>query len=503
MDWLVRCWWTYLGVALTLAVPVAAQEILPKASPPVAFQAPPPAAGVQVLPINLPTALQLANAQAIDVAVASARIRVAAAQLDAARALWLPTIFNGASYFRHDGRIQDVTGNLFDTAKSSFMLGSGPYAVFAVSDALFAPLARRQVVAARDAELQTARNDSMLATAEAYFNVQQARGELAGALDTARRAEKVAERAAHLTEGLTAPVEAARVRTEYARRRQAVQTAYERWRVASAELIRVLRLDPTALVEPLEAPDLQVTLLAPDQPVDGLIPIALMQRPELASQQALVAAALELLRQERIRPLVPSILLRGASTTVTGTLAGGWFGGGLNSSLNNFGARGDFDVQMLWELRNLGFGNRALIHERRADYQVALLEKFRVQDRVAAEVARALAELQSAAARVKDAEDELKNALDSAQKNFEGLGQTRPVGNLFVLLIRPQEVVAAVQALAQAYNDYYGAIADYNRAEFRLYRALGQPAQLVNEQGIACPVVSSGDAPSAGTNSKR
>ena len=55
-----------------------------------------------------------------------------------------------------------------------------------------------------------------------------------------------------------------------------------------------------------------------------------------------------------------------------------------------------------------------------------------------------------------------------------------------VLLVRPQEVVAAVQALAQAYLDYYGAVADANRAQFRLYRALGQPAQcLLQDQANA------------------
>ena len=43
--------------------------------------------------------------------------------------------------------------------------------------------------------------------------------------------------------------------------------------------------------------------------------------------------------------------------------------------------------------------------------------------------------------------------------------------------MRPQEAVAAVQALAQAYADYYGAVADANRAQFRLYRALRRPAR--------------------------
>jgi hypothetical protein len=44
-----------------------------------------------------------------------------------------------------------------------------------------------------------------------------------------------------------------------------------------------------------------------------------------------------------------------------------------------------------------------------------------------------------------------------------------------------------VQALAQAYIDYYGAVADANRAQFRLYRALGQPAQHLAQQSDALP----------------
>src|SRR5207302_1664087 len=117
-----------------------------------------------------------------------------------------------------------------------------------------------------------------------------------------------------------------------------------------AELTRLLRLDPAAVVEPLEPPHLAVTLLPLDCPVDDLITLALTNRPELAAQQALVQATLQRLRQERLRPLVPSVLLRGASTPVVGTLAAGVFGGGQNGSLNNFGMRSDLDLQVLWEL---------------------------------------------------------------------------------------------------------------------------------------------------------
>jgi len=130
-------------------------------------------------------------------------------------------------------------------------------------------------------------------------------------------------------------------------------------------------------------------------------------------------------------------------------------------------------------LQNLGFGNRARVRERRAEHQLALLESLRIQDRVAAEVAQALAQGQEASQRVRIAEAGLNDAVQSVNDNLKGVQEFIRVGNKDVLVIRPQEVTAALQTLAQAYDDYYGAIADSNRAQFRLYRALGQPAQLI------------------------
>jgi len=444
-------------------------------------KAPAAPAGQQALPINLPTALQLANANAIDIAVASQRIEVAAAQLQRAQSLWLPTIYLGPDYYRHDGQIQETPGPVFGASRSSFMVGAGPSAVFAVSDAIFEPLAARQIVRAREAAFQTAINDTMLAVAEAYFGVQQARGELAGDQDAARRTEELVRQVEKLVAGgLTPELEVTRARADLAHRRQAVRIAGDRWRVAASELQRILRLEPTALLEPQEPPQLAVTIIPLDKKVDELIPVALTNRPELAAQQALVQATLERLRQERLRPLVPSLLLRGSSTPVTGTLAGGLYGGGPNSFMGNFSARSDFDLQILWELQNLGFGNRARARERRGEHELSILELFRIQDQVAADVVQSHALAQSAAERMKEAEAELRDAIDSAEKNLQGVSQTkRLTGNLLILVIRPQEVVAALQALSQSYGDYFGAVADYNRTQFRLYRALGHPAQTV------------------------
>ncbi len=454
---------------------------------PAPLASPAPSPCDKPLPINLPTALQLAQVRPLDVAIASERIRLACSELQQARLLWLPTVYLGVDYYRHDGQVQDVPGNVFGTSKGSLLLGAGPSAVFAVTDAVFAPLSARQVVRARDADRQAAANDTLLAVARSYFLVQQGRGELAGALDALRRAEVLAGRTTALPAELAPPGEADRAHAELAHRRLAVRTARERWQLASAELARLLRLDPCALVEPLEPPHLLVQLVHPQCHADELLPLALASRPELTSQQALVQASWERVRQERLRPLIPSLLLRGASTNPPGTLAGGAFGGGRNGRIGDFSARSDFDVQVVWEWQNLGLGNLARIDARKAEHQLTILEQARAQDRVAAEVVQALARTRSAAGRLWDAEQQVRGAVQAAERSADGLTQKDKAEKAPRPVTRPQEALAALQALARAYDDYYTAAADYNIAQFALYRALGNPAQELTERGLLGP----------------
>jgi outer membrane protein TolC len=487
----------FLGL-LALADPVAPGRLAAQVNLPAAPAVDP---GDRPLPINLPTALQLMHVRSVDVAIAAERIGVAAAVLEQAQVLWLPTITLGGDYNRHDGKVQDIQGNVFNDNRSSGMIGLGTgigqSAILNVNEAIFAPLAARQQLAARQADLQAASNDTLLAVSEAYFNVQQARGDLAGAIEATRRTQELLQRTRQLAPGIVPELEVDRAETELARREQAESLARERWKVASAELMRILWLDRTAVVEPVEPPHLRVDLVDLRKSVDDLVVAGLTSRPELASQQAQVQATLTLLRQEKLRPLIPSVLLRGFSTPVTGTLAAGYFGGGQNSSFGHGGMRSDFDLQVLWQLDNLGFGNKARIRQRKAENSLAVLQLFRLQDRIAAEVAQAHAQVQQAVRRVGIAERGVRSARASAEKNLAALGQTKGVGGAVQLLVRPQEAVASVQALAQAYSDYYAAVADSNRAQFRLYRAVGGPAQGLSHEAAVQPPPAAAASPSA------
>ena len=236
---------------------------------------------------------------------------------------------------------------------------------------------------------------------------------------------------------------------------------------------------------------MRVTLVAPAATPDELIPLALASRPELTFQQALADAASERLRQERWRPLLPTFIGRGGGTTPPYPMAFGGYAAGQGTDLGGFSQRSDWDVSMVWTLQNMGLGNRALIRQRRSELDVARSQDFRFRDLVAREVTVAWSDLRSADRRIGQAERELRQAEISARQNLEGLGEVKRVaGGINILVIRPLEVVVALQALNTAYFNYYGVVAEYNRAQFRMYRALGNPAQqLEGRDGIGGPLL--------------
>jgi outer membrane protein TolC len=442
------------------------------------------------LPINLATALRLAGARPLAIAAAQASVQTAAAELARTRVGWLPSLDAGAGYYRHDGATQGQSGNFYNNSKDQFMGGGGLTAHIATTDALFGPLAARRVLRAREIDVQTARNDALLSTAVAYFNVQQARGRLAATQDMVDKA--LALRQVIDVERLAAarPTDLHRARALLAAFEDTLATAREQWGLASADLTEVLRLDPTATVAPLEPPDLRVTLISPQETVDDLIPIGLTNRPELASQQALVQAALARIRQERMRPLIPSLILQGSPGAVGpgGYLMVGVFASGINSVANPTENRDDVSVGLVWELQNLGLGNRALVRERQAEQKQLLVELFHIQDTVAADIARAHTQLASATVRVDTAERGVGEARLAYEGSLSELVKDR-AGDAPVVVRRAFEVIDALKALSQAYDLYFLSVNDYNRAQFRLYRALGYPAGILACERTPGPIL--------------
>ncbi|MHB1425955.1 MAG: TolC family protein [Gemmataceae bacterium] len=458
---------------------------------------PPLQPGDLSFPINLATALRLADARPLLVAAAQASAWVAEAKYQKARVLWLPAFMMNAAYYRHDGYGPDFVGGInipqgenvygqpavgsfgkpLNQNLNWFISGVSLYEVIALTDAIFQPLASRQDLNAKRWDIQTAKNGALLDTARAYFNVHRNRGQYAANLYCVEIGRKLIDAIEAQSKDLVPRVEVDRARNLLAFLEEASVMSRENWRVASADLTQVLRLDPRAVVEPMEHDHLQITMIDPARTLDDLIPIGLTNRPELSAQQALIQAALVRIRQEKMRPLIPSILITGFQTPGGMTTEAGIFGTGNDGKMNLWSFRDDISTQVVWQLQNMGLGNAALVKRRRAEQSRATAALFALQDMVASEVTQAQANLQSAAARVVQAERSLRASLSTYHKNYEGLGQTKRFENVLEQVFRPQEVVYALKLLKFTFDEYYGTVADYNIAQFELFHALGYPAR--------------------------
>ncbi len=432
-------------------------------------------------PINLAAALRLADARPLIVAAAQTSVWIAEAELTRTKVLWIPTLTLGFDYVRHDGGGPDFNKGILTSPSVNFFYGGGGLVgTLPVVDAIFDPLAARRALNATHWGVQTAKNDVLQQTADAYFQVHQRRGIYTGALYTVERGNDLVRRIEQLSKELVPTVEIDRARNLLADLEQRAVTARQEWRVQSANLTQILRLDPRAVVEPLEHDHAQITLIDPGRSLDDLMPIALTNRPELAARQDLVQAQIQAVRREKARPFVPNILLNGFQTP-NELIQAGIFGLGPNSSLNQWVGRFDFSVQPLWTLDSLGIGNLARIKAQRGLESRLIVEFLLAQDGVAADVTRAQARVQSAAVRILQADRSLRTGIITFNGNYEGLQQTTRFGNVLVLVNRPQEAVFALQLLYTAFEEYFTTVADYNRAQFELFHALGYPARELAE----------------------
>jgi outer membrane protein TolC len=284
--------------------------------------------------------------------------------------------------------------------------------------------------------------------------------------------------------GTARPVDLERTRVEVLRRQEERALALQDLRVAIAELARLLHLDPTVILWPLE--DFRVAMPIPGepwfvQPLPELVTAALNNRPEIAENRALVEAAVTRVRNALWRPLLPTVAAAfsaggyGGGPPIVGTNAKGGSVFGLSGQIANWGSRSDFDVGLVWQLRNLGFGNLAEQRELRGFRDQAMARQLQVIDVIVTQVVQAREQMLRARERM----DVTAAAL------FDRAG--RPTGPVYRSLrlnfLRilgggglPLEVLDSIRSLNDLLDAYSAAMTDFERARFRLLIALGLPA---------------------------
>ena len=319
-------------------------------------------------PIDLATALRLADVSNPTIGAARTMILEALALQLTARTLLVPSLNSGASYHGHTGCSSDPRGKMIDVSLQSLYVGAGANAVVAgtiaipgvnifsqLTDAWFEPLAARQ-------RLVGARFGARATSYDILLDVAVLHLELLGnqsILDLQRLSESQFHEVYRITKdyadaGEGREADAHRALSQWKRRRALVQKAEEELAVTAARLANRLNLDPAVRLEPIGGPLVPLNLIPIDTPQQELIQVALRQRPDIAARTAAIGEAEAHYKQEIGRPLLPTLWLG---------FSGGVFGGGSNLTpplVGNFAGRTDFDVRVYWTLLNLGAGNLAL-----------------------------------------------------------------------------------------------------------------------------------------------
>ncbi len=140
----------------------------------------------EAMPIDLPTALRLVDANSPTVAFARDRVREAYLQERQADLAWLPDLRTGPTYDRHDGRDQNSNGTIFEVSKQSLFVGGGAILDWNTSELLFGRLAAQRLTEAAQANARAVTSNVQLDVALAYLDLLQAYGEFAIFADAAR-----------------------------------------------------------------------------------------------------------------------------------------------------------------------------------------------------------------------------------------------------------------------------------------------------------------------------
>jgi outer membrane protein TolC len=428
----------------------------------------------ETIPLNLPSVLAAIDGQHPVVGQAQWSVKAAYAELDRAKALWLPSIQAGFSFHRHDGNYQASDGSIIDVNRNSFQYGLGAgatgagttaqrpgvFANFHLADAIFLPKVARKNAWAEDHAANAVRNRQLLRAGRAYFALLESYQEQRILEQSCQRFSELAQVTldfAEAGEGLKA--DADRLQTESRLAEARLIGIQEKVFIASAQLAEAISLDSFSTIIPLDENAIPLELVQSDVQPNALVSTALQARPELRESQALVAAACEAYRREKMAPFVPSVVLGFSS---------GGFGGGLGNQLDDVEGRYDLDALLAWELRNMGLGEHAAKRGRAARVQQAQFAKLAVMDQVASEVKQAIAKVESRRRQV----DVTRSTISAAQNSyFLNLDRIRDRQGL------PLEVLQSVHALEQAQREYLRAVTRYNQAQIELQWALGFPVR--------------------------
>ncbi|MGE3805314.1 MAG: TolC family protein, partial [Gemmataceae bacterium] len=391
------------------------------------------------------------------VAQAWERVREACAEKAVAESKWVPDIYMGTAWYRHEGGIQDFPGTLIRSSTGAMFAGVEVNSQFDVRDYAFQQINARRTVWQQRGELSKVTSETVLEAASTYIDLLTARngeiiarrqdGELAGLLDRARKFASVDD---------AGKIEVDRILAARGAQKQLMLELREQANAASAKLAYLLGIDPCTEMIPVDSHLVPIDLVDASAPTCQLIDQALTSGPGVQELEGLLQLIQE--SQERSRgPLrwMPVVGLR---------MAEGGFGAGAGDQLT-WDNRWDLGLQARWNLTEF-----VTLKERRrvaeAKMQQAHLAYQDLRGKLAAGV-------QASRHSIISGRDQIKLGAEQKHNANRAYQLSKRRYNEDVKGSSASEVMLALRSVALAEANYLKAVAGYNKAQIRMLILLG------------------------------
>lgn len=409
------------------------------------------------LPITLDTVLRLAEEQNHQIGIGRERLNEAFAEKNIAAMSWVPNLYLGTSYYRHEGGIQTETGTFVDSSFGALFNGLELNGRFDVRDVAFQKINAERKVWQQKGELRKITSETLLEAANTYIDLLLARSSIA----TARRMEQYyivllnrAKELAKADKAASVLVEA--LEAEKKGHQHAVTKVEQQANGAAIKLAYLLGFDSTCVeLVPVDPGLLPFDLVKVDRPVCDLVSLALTSGPgikELERLLAIVIGGIEKMKSPLM--MLPTLEMRMAE----GGFAAGP-GGGMTSD-----NRYDLNLQARWNLNGL-----TMARDRQRVGQSKLEQVHLTYQDLRGKLTAGVQEAREAILSGRE-QMELSAAQIVHAKKAYTLGNERLMLNLGITM---SEVLQTIRMWELAELTQLATISSYDKAQIRLMILLG------------------------------
>jgi outer membrane protein TolC len=410
----------------------------------------------KTLAITLDTVFRLAEEHNPRIGLAREKLRESQLQQQASCQGWLPNLYAGLAYYRHEGGIQDFTGRLLHSSMQALSPSLTLQSEWDLRENAFRQLDAERRVWQQKAELTQINSEILLEAATTYIDLLTARRGEAIVRQLQRDEDEIIQRVekqAETEKALRAGVE--QLRSQRAGRQLVIARLRQQGDAASAKLVYLLGLPPETCLEPIDPLLGPIELVDVTPSTEELVKLAQSNGPGVRELEGILRVIeMGLAQSQGLHNYLPCVQFN----LFEGPFAAG---PGANLAWDN---RLDIGVQLRWNVTEMlqAEQKRQLARSRQ---QQAMLNYKELQGKLAAGVQASRSSILAGREQIGLAISQIRHASEglklSERRWKEGIGNSL------------SEVILALRTVDQAHLAHLHALSEHNKAQIRLLLLLG------------------------------